>query len=41
MKTCIFGMAGGGVYGKVAGIAHSTITGVGVIIMPFPVFILM
>jgi hypothetical protein len=34
-------MAGGGVYGKVIGIAHSIITGAGVIIEMFQVFILM
>ena len=34
-------MGGGGVYGKVVGIAHITITGVGVIIGMFQVFILM
>ena len=34
-------MVGGGVYGKVVGIAHIIITGAGVIITMFPVFILM
>ena len=34
-------MAGGGVHGKVAGIAHVIITGAGVIITVFQVFILM
>jgi hypothetical protein len=34
-------MVGGGVTGKVVGIAHIIITGVGLIIIMFPVFILM
>ncbi len=34
-------MAGGGVHGRVVGIAHIIITGVGVIITLFQVFILM
>jgi hypothetical protein len=34
-------MAGGGVHGKVVGIARIIITGVGLIITLFPVFILM
>ena len=41
MRTSFSGMAGGGVYGKVAGIARIIITGAGVIIAMFPVFILM
>jgi hypothetical protein len=34
-------MAGGGVHGKVVGIAHGIITGAGVIITMFQVFIMM
>jgi hypothetical protein len=34
-------MAGGGVYGKVVGIAHNIITGAGVIMTMFQAFILM
>ena len=34
-------MAGGGVHGKVVGIAHIIITGVGLIITMFQVFIMM
>jgi hypothetical protein len=34
-------MVGGGVYGKVVGIAHIFITGVGLIMMMFRVFIFM
>jgi hypothetical protein len=34
-------MAGGGVYGKVIGIAHIIITGVGLIMIMLQVFILM
>jgi hypothetical protein len=34
-------MVGGGVFGKVVGIAHIIITGVGVITTMFQVFILM
>jgi hypothetical protein len=34
-------MAGGGVYGKVVGIAHSVMTGAGVIITKFQVSIMM
>ena len=41
MWTCFSGAVGGGVYGKDIGIAHIIITGVGVIIAMFPVFILM
>jgi uncharacterized membrane protein YtjA (UPF0391 family) len=41
MKTSFSGMAGGGVSGKAAGIARIIITGAGVIITMFPVFILM
>jgi hypothetical protein len=41
MQTFFSGMVGGGVYGKVVGIAHIIITGDGVIIKLFPVFILM
>ena len=41
MQTCISGMAGGGVHGKVVGIAHSIITGVGLIITISQVSILM
>jgi hypothetical protein len=41
MQTSFSGMAGGGVYGKVVGIAHIIITGTGVIITMFQVFILM
>jgi hypothetical protein len=41
MQTCFSGMAGGGVHGKVVGIAHIIITGVGVIITMFQVFIMM
>ena len=35
------GMAGGGVYGKGVGIAHIIMTGIGVIITMFQVFIMM
>jgi hypothetical protein len=35
MQTSIFGMAGGGIYGKVVGIAHTIITEAGVIITMF------
>jgi hypothetical protein len=41
MQTCFSGMAGGGAYGKVVGIAHITITGAGGIITMFPVSTLM
>jgi hypothetical protein len=41
MQICFSGMAGGGVHGKVVGIAHIIMTGVGVIITMFQVFILM
>jgi len=41
MQSSFSGMAGGGVHGKVAGIAHIIITGAGVIIAMFQVFILM
>ena len=41
MSTCISGMAGGGVYGKVVGIARIIIIGDGLIITEFRVFILM
>jgi hypothetical protein len=41
MQTSFSGMAGGGVYGKVVGIAHIIITGVGLIMTEFQVFILM
>jgi hypothetical protein len=41
MQTSISGMVGGGVFGKVVGIAHIIITGAGVIIAMFQVFILM
>ena len=41
MVTSFSGMVGGGVYGKVVGIAHIIITGAGVIITMYPVFILM
>jgi hypothetical protein len=41
MQTCFSGMVGGGVYGKVGGIAQIIMTGVGVIITRFQVFILM
>jgi len=41
MKTSFSGMAGGGVYGTVIGIAHIIITGDGLIIALFQVFILM
>jgi hypothetical protein len=40
-RTSFSGMAGGGVYGKVVGIAHIIMTGVGVIITMFQFFILM
>jgi hypothetical protein len=40
MQTFSSGMAGGGVYGKVVGIAHIIITGVGFITTMFQVFIL-
>jgi hypothetical protein len=40
MQTYFSGMVGGGVHGKVVGIAHSIITGVGLIITMFQVFIL-
>ena len=39
--TCFSGMVGGGVHGKVVGIAHIIMTGVGVIITMSQVFILM
>jgi hypothetical protein len=38
---CFFGMVGGGVHGKVVGIAHNIITRVGVIITMSRVFIMM
>jgi len=41
MQTSISGMVGGGVIGKVVGIVHIIITGAGVIITMFQVFILM
>ena len=41
MWTSFSGMVGGGVFGKVVGIAHVIITGAGVIITMFQVFILM
>ena len=41
MLTSFSGMVGGGVYGKVAGIAHIIITEAGAIITMFQVFILM
>jgi hypothetical protein len=41
MKTSFSGMAGGGAYGKVVGIARIIMTGVGTIITEFQVFILM
>jgi hypothetical protein len=41
MQTCFSGMAGGGVHGKVVGIDHVIITGAGVIIAMFQVFIMM
>jgi len=41
MQTCSSGTAGGGAYGKVSGIAHIIMTGAGVIITPFQVFISM
>jgi len=41
MQTCFSGVVGGGVPGKVAGIAHIIITGAGLIITMFQVFILM
>jgi hypothetical protein len=41
MWTSFSGMVGGGVYGKVVGIVHITITGAGAAITLFPVSILM
>jgi hypothetical protein len=41
MQTSISRMVGGGVIGKVVGIVHVIITGAGVIITVFQVFILM
>jgi hypothetical protein len=40
-ETCFSGMVGGGVHGRVVGIAHIIMTGAGVIITPFQVFISM
>ena len=40
MQTCFSGAVGGGVYGKDTGIAHLIMTGVGLIIAMFQVFIL-
>jgi hypothetical protein len=41
MRTSFSGMVGGGGYGKVVGIAHIIITGVGLIMTMFRDFILM
>jgi hypothetical protein len=41
MQTFFSGMAGGGVFGRVVGIARIIITGVGLIMTEFQVFILM
>jgi len=41
MWTYFSGMVGGGVYGRVFGIAHIIMTGIGVIIAVSQVFILM
>jgi len=41
LQTFFSGMVGGGVYGKVVGIAHIIMTGAGVIITMFQAFILM
>jgi hypothetical protein len=41
MQTFSFGMAGGGCHGKVVGIVPVIITGVGLIITIFQVFIMM
>jgi hypothetical protein len=40
MQTSFSGVVGGGVYGKVVGIAHTTMTGAGVIITAFQASIL-
>jgi hypothetical protein len=40
MQTYFSGMVGGGVHGKVVGIAHIIMTGVGLIITMSQVFIL-
>jgi len=41
MSICFSGMVGGGVRGKVAGTAHVIMTGAGVIMTMFQVFISM
>ena len=41
MQMCFSGMVGGGVHGKVVGIAHTIMIGVGLIITMFQDFIMM